>query len=114
MSQVVAAPELKLREKVVRPVRLVHFIGIVEKAADPFLGRQSREGLVEGGQVALDRSGGEVIDDVAFAAGSGALHLLAGPAPKQRIHGPPASRRAPVQASLRIHVPDQVERLPIF
>ena len=108
--EVIAAAGLEFGEEFRGPVGIapgvVHLVGIVEIVAD-LADVAAREGLVELLQVVLDGRAREMVDYIALAAGTGALHELAVPAQEQRADRPVAFRRRPVQRPVRLHTPGQ-------
>src|SRR5262249_35723585 len=98
--QVVATPLLELLEEPRRPIRLsgriVDLVRVVEERAKP-LDAMPRERAIEAREVMMNRVAREMIDDVPFAAGRGALDELAVPAEKHAVERPRPGRRRPVE-----------------
>ena len=113
-AQVVSAPLLELLEKRRCPIRLtgrvVDFVGVVEKRAQPNQG-VACERAIEPREIGEDRIAGEMVDHVAFAAGRRALDELAVPSEKERVQRPPAGRGRPVEGAVGSDAGRQIQRL---
>jgi hypothetical protein len=110
--EIVAAALLELVEDIRCPVgfpgRVVDLVGVVEERAQTSK-TVPLEGAIERQQVLPDRVRREMIDDVTFAAGGGALHELAVPCCENGMERPAAGRCRPVQAAARLKVRSQVQ-----